>query len=95
MQRRRLVKTTLWDVGLLGSAFIEKESPLERWCHYADCCKYMVNVDQNWRHFQSFVHLCPMGTRCRHLTAHMLGFEASEEAKRHFRGWKHVCPQGK
>lgn len=90
LEDRRLVSTTPWYVtavrGGRGSG--------KKWCHYFDCCKFTVNVSAHAKHFDSFLHLCPLGTRCRHLTGHVLGRALTEEGCKHFERFKHVCPQG-
>ncbi len=65
-----------------------------RWCRFSNACRYIVNVSENAKHFDSYVHLCPLGLRCRFVTAHLLGLPAGAEAEAHFRRWKHACPQG-
>lgn len=66
-----------------------------QWCNFLERCKYLLNVEAHPKHFDSFLHLCPVGLRCRHVTAYLLGQGMSDEALRHFRRWKHVCPQGR
>lgn len=109
LKERRLVRTTAWEVmltsaskpndGMIAAAGAEvaplsSSSSKKRWCHFFDCCRYLVNVEANAKHFDSFKHLCPMGLRCRHVTAHVMGMPMTEETVEHCRRWKHKCPQG-